>query len=94
MPHDEPEWTAFRRRAIGERIRTARRYRGLTQEQLAHSIGLDRRSIHRYETAQRDPTLSNLILIADALEVPLSALVADSLELDLRDAHRDTRPAR
>ncbi|MFI1535596.1 helix-turn-helix domain-containing protein [Streptomyces anandii] len=94
MPEQEPDWSALRRRAIGERIRTVRRHRELTQEQLAHTIGVDRRSIHRWETAQRDPVLSMLILIADALDVPLTLLVDNSLEVDLRQARRDERPQR
>lgn len=92
MPEEEPDWSVLRRRAIGERIRAARRHRKLTQEQLAHAIGIDRRSVHRYETAQRDPALSMLIRIADSLRVPLALLVSDSLQLDLRDAERDERP--
>ncbi|MFJ8798550.1 helix-turn-helix domain-containing protein [Streptomyces sp. NPDC102487] len=93
MPEQEPDWVALRRRAIGERIRTARRHRGYTQEYLAILIGLDRRSIHRYETAQRDPQLSVLVQIADALEISLSSLVAVSAELDLRGARADERPS-
>jgi transcriptional regulator with XRE-family HTH domain len=91
VPQPEPHWSVLRRRAVGDRIRTARRHRKLTQEQLAHGIGVDRRSIHRWETAQRDPTLSILILIADYLDVPLTALVSASLELDLREAEADER---
>jgi transcriptional regulator with XRE-family HTH domain len=94
VPEQEPEWSVLRRRAIGERIRTARRHRKLTQEQLAHAIGLDRRTIHRYETALRDPTLSMLLLIADGLEISLAALVEVSSELDMRGARRDERPSR
>ncbi|MFJ8006054.1 helix-turn-helix domain-containing protein [Streptomyces fagopyri] len=74
-------------------MRTARHHRKLTQEQLANLLGIDRRSIHRYETARRDPALSMLVRIADALEVPVASLVSDSIELDLRNAHRDERPA-
>jgi hypothetical protein len=35
-----------------------------------------------------------LVRIADALNVPLSLLVSDSIELDLRDVARDERPVR
>ncbi|MCX5285707.1 helix-turn-helix domain-containing protein [Streptomyces sp. NBC_00198] len=93
MPEQSSDWVALRRRAVGERIRTARRHRELTQEQLAHLINVDRRTIHRYETAQRDPALSMLILIADALNISLSALVEGSNELDMRGARADERPS-
>lgn len=92
MPEQEPDWIVLRRRAIGERIRTVRRHRKLSQEQLANLIEIDRRSVHRYETAQRDPALSMLLRMADALDVPVSLLVSGSIELDLRNAHRDARP--
>ncbi|WP_019059923.1 helix-turn-helix domain-containing protein [Streptomyces prunicolor] len=94
MVDQEPDWSVLRRRAVGERIRTVRLHRKLTQEQLANEIGIDRRSVHRYETARRDPALSMLLRIADALDVPLELLVSGSLELDLRDTARDERPAR
>lgn len=94
MVEKEPDWSVLRRRAVGERIRTVRLHRELTQEQLANAVGIDRRSIHRYETARRDPALSMLVRIADALNVPLWLLVSDSIELDLRDVARDERPVR
>jgi len=47
----------------------------LTQEELGERIGRDRRTIHRWEYAQRIPNLEDLLLLADALGVPLSDLV-------------------
>ncbi|MER8030762.1 helix-turn-helix transcriptional regulator [Streptomyces bauhiniae] len=94
MPDEEPEWTVLRRHAIGERIRTVRRHRRLTQSQLAEMLGVERRSIHRWETAKRDPALSVLVRLADKLDVPLALLVDDTLEIDLTAAHRDQRPER
>lgn len=70
MPLDPlPEWVPARRREIGDRIRTARRNAGLTQEQLGEAIGRDHRTIHRWEYAKREPTLTDLLLLADALHV-------------------------
>jgi transcriptional regulator with XRE-family HTH domain len=70
-----PDWVPARRREIGERIRTARRHAGLSQIQLGERIGRDHKTIHRYETAQRAPSLTDLLLIADALNTPLADLV-------------------
>ena len=36
---------------------------------------MDRRSIQRYEAGRRDPRYADLLLIADALNVPLADLV-------------------
>jgi transcriptional regulator with XRE-family HTH domain len=70
-----PDWVPHRRREIGERIRTARRAAGLSQVQLGERVGRDHKTIHRYETAISVPSLVDLLLIADVLEVPLSDLV-------------------
>lgn len=70
-----PDWVPARRREIGERLRDAREYAGLTQLQLGNRIGRDHRTIHRWEYATRIPNLSDLLLIADALNVPLADLV-------------------
>ncbi|MEW2164441.1 helix-turn-helix transcriptional regulator [Streptomyces sp. NPDC007084] len=93
MPEKLPDWVVARCRVIGERIRTARRHRELSQEQLANLIAVDRRTIHRYETMQRQPALSMLVLIADALEISLAELMAASNELDMREARADERPS-
>lgn len=70
-----PAWVLTRRQAIGDRIRTARRAASLSQVQLAERIGRDHKTIHRYEAATRVPTLIDLLLIADAVDVPLADLV-------------------
>ncbi|WP_432184840.1 helix-turn-helix domain-containing protein [Streptomyces tendae] len=64
-----------RRRQIGERLREARHHAGLTQLQLGERIGRDHRTIHRWEYAQRIPDLQDLLLLADAVGVPLRDLV-------------------
>jgi len=70
-----PDWVLARRREIGARIRAARQHANLTQLQLGERIGRDHRTIHRWEYAQRVPNLEDLLLIADALNVPLTDLV-------------------
>jgi transcriptional regulator with XRE-family HTH domain len=70
-----PDWVPARRREIGDRLRTARLQAGLTQLQLGERVGRDHRTIHRWEYAHRIPNLEDLLLIADALNVPLADLV-------------------
>lgn len=70
-----PDWVHRRRWEIGDRIRDARRNAGLTQEALAERVGRDRKTISRWESAYRDPALTDLLLIANALDVPLADLV-------------------
>lgn len=60
---------------MAKRLRGLRRQRGLTQEALAAKAGLSRTYLARLETARQDPTLSTLVELAKALNVPASALV-------------------
>lgn len=70
-----PDWVPARRREIGVRIRAGRRAARLTQEQLAEHIGRDRKTIVRWENAYSVPDLDDLLLLADALDIPLADLV-------------------
>lgn len=70
-----PDWVHPRRRQIGERIRVARRAAQLSQLALGEQIGRDHKTIHRWETAATDPALTDLLLIANVIGVPLADLV-------------------
>jgi transcriptional regulator with XRE-family HTH domain len=74
-PTDPPAWVLTRRRAIGETIRTARRTAGLTQEQVGLRIGMERHNVNRIEMGHSAARLDTLLLIADAIGVPLADLV-------------------
>jgi transcriptional regulator with XRE-family HTH domain len=71
----QPDWVLARRTQLGHRIAALRAQAGLSQDQLAERVGLDRRSIQRYEAADRDPQYGDLLLIAHALDTPLADLV-------------------
>jgi len=64
-----PDWLIRRRADVGARIRAARTHAGLTQLELGNRIGRDHRTIHRWEYGQRVPSLDDLLLLADALDV-------------------------
>jgi transcriptional regulator with XRE-family HTH domain len=72
-----PDLVIARRQTIGRRIRAARLHANLTQERLGERVGVDHKTIHRIEYGTSDPPLSVLLLIADALGVPLSQLVRE-----------------
>ncbi|MFR0351770.1 helix-turn-helix domain-containing protein [Streptomyces sediminimaris] len=76
MPLDPlPDWVPSRQQAIGTRIRDRRRDADLSQVDLGELVGRDHKTIHRWETAATAPTLVDLLLLADALGVPLADLV-------------------
>ncbi|WP_126931532.1 helix-turn-helix transcriptional regulator [Streptomyces sp. NP10] len=72
-----PPWAIDRRRLLGQRIAQHRRKAGLSQEQLADRIGVERRTIQRYEAGSRDPRFTDLLLIAAALEGNVEDLVCE-----------------
>lgn len=63
------------RTRFGQNMRTTRLSQGLSQEQLAGRAGLHSTEISRLERGVRDPRLSTIVRIAQALNVPLAALV-------------------
>lgn len=56
---------------IAMKIKTLRKGRRITQQELADRIGLNRCTIGNYETGRRTPHLSELTLIADFFGVGL-----------------------
>jgi transcriptional regulator with XRE-family HTH domain len=61
---------------LGEAVRAKRKARGWSQQELAEKLGWHRESVLRIELAQFSPSLHRLLLLADALGLPASALVA------------------
>lgn len=52
-----------------QKLKEARRKKGLTQEQLAKKIGVNRSVISKYESGMIEPSVTQIEKIADALEV-------------------------
>lgn len=67
MPADQ-QWVLDARRQIGLRVRDARLYADLTQEELAHHTQIDRSTIQRIE-AGAEIKISHLLIIARFLRV-------------------------
>lgn len=53
-------------------IKKIRKARGLTQEQFADLLGVNRTSVSRWESGERFPDLEILEKMANVLEVPLN----------------------
>ena len=60
---------------FGDRVRTLRKAKGLSQEQLAELTGLHRTYIGGIERGERNVSLMNIVRLANALEVPPSDLL-------------------
>lgn len=64
--------------ALGRRLRGARQARSWTLDDLAEASGVSRRMIVTIEAGRGNATLSTLLRLAAAVEIPLAELVSDS----------------
>jgi transcriptional regulator with XRE-family HTH domain len=71
---------------VGHRIRESRAAQGLSLEQLARLTGISAPALSLIETGKRDPRLTTLKRIADALRVPIAKLIADGSDAAERSA--------
>ena len=55
--------------AVGERIRSLRKEKGLTQEKLEEALYINKQTISRYERGEDLPRIENLVALADFFEV-------------------------
>lgn len=62
-------------RAIGKLVRGERLKLGLTQDELAHRVGLTRTSINNIEHGRQKIQVHTLYTLADMLFVPVSTLL-------------------
>lgn len=76
---------------IGKNIKSYREKLHLTQDQVAHCLGISREMISYYESGSRDIDLSKLELLADLFGTELISLIeenGDLSEVDLAFAYR------
>ncbi len=59
---------------LGARIRQLRKEKGLSQVELAHSLGKDQQSIQRLESGRINPSYYYLYEIANGLKIDLEEL--------------------
>jgi transcriptional regulator with XRE-family HTH domain len=60
--------------AFGRTLRKVRRDRDLSQEALAHDAGLSAKHVGEIERANKDPRLTTVLRLADALDMRSSDL--------------------
>jgi transcriptional regulator with XRE-family HTH domain len=63
---------------VGWRIRASRRRKGMTLQQLAERVDLDRGHISRLERGEKSPSIGTLQAIAHGLGVSISSLLGES----------------
>ena len=70
----------------GEKIRTVRQLRNMTQKQVGQKCGINEANLRKYESGRQIPKLDTLKRIAEAMDVGVEDLVSD--EYDLSDRLR------
>lgn len=63
--------------AFGRRVRSLRNQRGLSQEELAHRVGIHVTYLSGVERGERNLALLNITRLANALDVSLAKLFSD-----------------
>lgn len=69
------------KRELGKKIKTARKQKGLSQEQLANLVGYKVGTIAKYEQGDRVPDIGMLRKIAEVLECDLAGLAGTTDEV-------------
>lgn len=62
--------------AFGKVIKVARKQRGMKQDALAYETGVRTQNVSGWETGKTLPSFAALLLISDAVGVPISKLFA------------------
>lgn len=75
---------------LGKRVRAAREAAGVSVRHLAETLGLDAAALSRTESGARSMKARELVGVAQALHVPLDALVG-AVSPDHEAAERETR---
>lgn len=60
---------------FGEKLRTLRREKGLSQEELAAMVGVSRQALSKWEAGQSRPELDKLLALSDVFSVTMDSLV-------------------
>jgi transcriptional regulator with XRE-family HTH domain len=63
--------------AFARNLRDAREKAGFSQEALAERAGMHRNAVALLETGKRDPRVSTVAKLAEALSIPASNLLKD-----------------
>lgn len=60
---------------LADRIRNLRKQQGLSQEELAHQLGVSRQAVSKWESNQTMPDLDKLVLMSEIFEVTTDYLL-------------------
>lgn len=68
----------------GKLIAELRKQKGLTQQQLAERLNLSNKTISKWESGSGSPDISNLLVLAETLNVSVDELLKGELDAEAR----------
>ncbi len=68
---------------LGKRLREIRQARGLSQEQIAKILGLNRSTVSQIENGKRSLAADELSSVSDALGISIDSLLDPDKEIDV-----------
>lgn len=77
VPAAGPSWARVVE-AIGPKVRALRQERGMTLQQLAHAADVSAAAVHKVERGDMVPTVTTMLKIASALDVPVRHFVENA----------------
>lgn len=63
--------------ALGKRISTLRKKKGITLEKLAYEMGISKGNLSDIENGKKDPRFSTLIAISEGLDINIAKLLKE-----------------
>ncbi|GAF65524.1 putative transcriptional regulator [Bacillus sp. TS-2] len=79
--------------SIGEKIKSARQAKKLTQQELADQLHISRSAISNWENERNYPDLQTIIHLSDVLEISLDQLLKEDKVL-VNEIHNDQRKSK
>ena len=64
-----------------EKLKVLRKKKGLTQQEVADKIGINRPSYSNWEKGRREPSFENLSMLACIFDVSIDFLLSENLEI-------------
>lgn len=76
---------------LSTKLRNARRNAGVTQDQLAELLGINRATISKYESGAIEPTMSQIEKICKALGISAISLFNDGSHMTLQEIQQSMK---
>ena len=64
--------------SLGNSLYSARKSKGLTQEEVAEKLGVSRQAVSKWENGTSDPSTSNLCALAKLYGIPVEELLHET----------------